>query len=751
MSIQDPTATMMNGIVEEIAVESPQTAEQPGVSEELVGDAAVVDTIAIGALLAGADPSALATEAIPTEDGQSATREAGIPVPALPIPTPKIPFPFPRRLSSGRYRSAGAGFQLELRVDVDGVRPTMRVSGDFFQAIGLTVNYFGSFIVDAVSVTTTPTTRTIEGLGSFTFHAGAPRVRVTIPRVPILWPAPSATVQFFTTGGAPGATYVCRYQSAYMRTVRRDQDITDDAIGPAFTSYNTGSLPSGGPARVLTVQKAYAEAGVEMLVGGAPDVVPVVEATGDGNLTWSNSELHASMLKHFEIYKHQPQWTLWQLVAKDHEYGPGLYGIMFDSGERFGSAVFTRGIGGTTADQERLQLYTYVHEMGHSFNLMHSWQKSLANPPKVNRPSALSWMNYPWYYPGGPAAFWAAFPFQFDNPELIHIRHGFRNNVIQGGNPFTIGASLFEPMGFADPIEDNSGLQLEIETKPAYVFGEPVVAEMKLYVNDMRGKEVHSHLDPATGLVQIAIKNPAGEVKLYEPLIEECVGPQTTLLDSQNPSIYKSTYIGYGKDGFYFDQPGAYTVRAIYYALDGSQVLSNTTTLRVRHPHTAQDEDAAELLLGDQQGTLLALLGSDAPQLRAGNDALETLLVDYPKHPLTTYARLAKGINYGRTFKTVDAKKVDPMTKKLDIRSAKPADSVGLLSDVVAASQKGGGVDNITLNMTMRRIARAQKKEGDNRAANETLDRMVNLFKNKRLKPHVLARIEEQAAEERAA
>jgi hypothetical protein len=53
--------------------------------------------------------------------------------------------------------------------------------------------------------------------------------------------------------------------------------------------------------------------------------------------------------------------------------------------------------------------------------------------------------------------------------------------------------------------------------------------------------------------------------------------------------------------------------------------------------------------------------------------------------------------------------------------------------------------------MTMRRIARAQKKEGDDRAAHETLDRMVNLFKNKRLKPHVLARIEEQAAEERAA
>ncbi|MFJ8104858.1 hypothetical protein [Streptomyces sp. NPDC096132] len=33
----------------------------------------------------------------------------------------------------GRYRSAGAGTQLELRVDVDGPRPLMRISGDFFE------------------------------------------------------------------------------------------------------------------------------------------------------------------------------------------------------------------------------------------------------------------------------------------------------------------------------------------------------------------------------------------------------------------------------------------------------------------------------------------------------------------------------------------------------------------------------------------------------------------------------------------
>lgn len=82
---------------------------------------------------------------------------------------------------------------------------------------------------------------------------------------------------------------------------------------------------------------------------------------------------------------------------------PNLYGTMFDQKgkQRQGCAVFHAGIGGATADKLRLQLYTYAHELGHCFNLLHSWQKSLATPPQADRPTALSWMNYPWLYPSG--------------------------------------------------------------------------------------------------------------------------------------------------------------------------------------------------------------------------------------------------------------------------------------------------------------------------------------------------------------
>jgi hypothetical protein len=663
---------------------------------------------------------------------------------AARAPAPIPPLPLPKRAVSGRYRSTGAGFQLELRVDVDGRRPMNRVSGDFYQVAGATVTYFGSFIVNTPTITVTDTTVTIEGLGTYTWSASAPKLRVTIPRTTIVQPPAAATAQFFTVNNAPGATYICPFQSVYFRTIQYEEDREQGVT--AFVSYNTGALPSGGPARTLTVAAAYAEAGIEFQISPAVDVVPTAEA--GVNLSWNDSELHASMVRHFSLWKDEPQWKVWLLAAYQHDLGPGLYGIMFDQlgKQRQGCATFHRGIGGATADRLRLQLYTYVHELGHCFNLLHSWQKSFAVPPAPNRPAALSWMNYPWYYPGGDSAFWSAFPFQFDDLEVIHLRHAFRNNLIMGGNNFTIGSALTalqDPQAFADPIEDNSGLQLELEApKPSFAYGEPVVLEIKLRLTDMRGKRVHAYLHPNMGFVQVGIRKPNGQVMLYRPPIEHCVFPDANIatLDANRPAIYDSAYLGYGKDGFYFDQAGLYRIRAVYYALDGSQVVSNILTVRVRAPLNATDEEIADLFLGDEQGMLLYLLGSDSESLERGNEAFDLVLDKHSTHPMAVYARLVKGINAGRAFKTVTP------DKKVVVRKAQSDQSVKLLSAVVDASEAGMGVDNITLNMAMRSLAGVQKSAGDEISAKATMERMVGIFRKKALKPHVLRVIEIQAA-----
>jgi len=637
-----------------------------------------------------------------------------------PIPIP-IPFPIPKRAVSGRYRSPAAFFQVELRVDVDGKRPCNQVSGDFYQVSGGTTTYFGSFVVKTPTLTVTATTVTCRGLGQFTFGAGAPVVQVTIPRVSIFSPAPHATLQFFTTGGAPGASYSCAYESQYFRTVVYERDRITDVTTPEFTSYNTASFPSGGPNRTLNVQSAYAEAGVEVQVLPEPAAINIGEA--GANHQWSDSELNASMALHFNQFRNVPQWDVYEMVCQLHELGPGLYGIMFDyqdAHQRQGCAVFHAGIGGTTNDKLRLQLYTYVHEMGHCFNLMHSWQKNLANPPGTNRPASLSWMNYPWNYPlGGEPAFWNAFPFQFDDGEIQHIRHAFRNNVIMGADPFGTNAGLMNPQAFSNPLSDLSGLQFEISTPRSVLLGEPVVLRLNLKTTDGRGKVVHSHLHPSAGLVNVAIQNPSGQVRVFEPIMEHCVGAQYARIDANTPGLEDSAYIGYGKGGLTFDQGGMYKIRATYCANDGSQVVSNIINLRVRNPITSADESVADLLMGEQQGVLFALMGSDSQFLETGNKAFDEVLAKHGSHPLANYVRLVKGVNLGRDFKLVV-----PGETKLQIRRANHQQRIEMLG-TVEKNATTIGLDSTTTDQVRTYLAESQRKSGDLAGAAETEKRIA--------------------------
>lgn len=661
------------------------------------------------------------------------------PLPIRPIPIRPVLLKNP---VSGRYRSSGNVWILELRVDVDRTRPMQKVSGDFFRVSGATISYFGSFRLDSATVAFTAITATISGNATYGYATGYPNIQVTIPRTTIFQKQAAATIQFFSPSNAPGAVYVCSFESRYFRTVQYEQDFEQGVA--LFSSYNTGSLPSGGAARTLSVPSAYSEAGIEFQVSGGTDLVPTVEA--GSNLKWSNSELHAAMLRHFSLWQEVPQWKLWMLAAYAHEMGPGLYGIMFDQlgKQRQGCATFHQGIGGSTADKLRLQLYTYVHELGHCFNLLHSWQKSYAVPPVPNRPNALSWMNYPWNYPsGGAAAYWNSFAFQFDDQEIVHLRHAYRDAVIMGGNNFTTGSaleSLANPQAFAEPVVDKSGLKLELEAQKSFALGEPVVVEIKLRATESSGKMVHSRLHPNMGFVQLGIRKPGGQIMLYEPMIEHCVAPEMVKLDTERPTIYESAYIGFGNGGFYFDQTGFYQIRASYMAPDGSEIISNILTLRVRSPLSQADEEVADLYFGDDQGVLFYLLGSDAEELKSGNNAFDLVLEKHAKHPLAVYARLVKGINAGRTFKQVTP------DRRIVVRTPETDQSIKHLNAVVDASESGAGVDNITLNMAMRYLAKVQKAANKEKNAKETMDRMVAIFTKKRLKHQVLLTIQSQAS-----
>ncbi|MFI7227786.1 hypothetical protein ACIBO5_31610 [Nonomuraea angiospora] len=620
---------------------------------------------------------------------------------------------------SGLYQGQDGDSQLALRVDVDGARPTGRVSGDLFTVAGATTSYAGSFVVDSPTVEGAR----IQGRGVFTFDTPVKDVSVTID-------GGSGTAE------VAGRTYQVAFASPYFRSVLLEQDSVVGTV--PFVSYRTGTLPGpdGSPARELSVRAAYAEAGIELTLA-EPGVIPVDGSGAD--LAWDDAELHHAMTQQFSAFGDAPAWRVWLLVASKHV--GGYRGIMFDyndAHQRQGSAVFYDVIKGNTPQAQRAQLRTYVHELGHAFNLLHSWQKNLGTPPQPLGPDGgfgdLSWMNYVQNYrPGGEPGYWAAFPFHFTDPELVHLRHGFYRDVAMGANAFGTGAAEIAP--FEQPVEDRSGLRLELRAKESFELGEPVVVEFKLSCAG-EPRVTHGHLHPDTEFTQVSITQPGGRTVLYRPMMRHCVDTSPEIrLDEGNPAMYRSAYIGHGRDGHYFQQPGEYHVRAQYIAADGSRIVSPACLVRVRFPVGRDDHRVAELMLGEEQGQLFSLLGSDSPALRSGNEALDEVIDRYGAHPLAVYARLVKGLNAERGFKAVTA------GKRLRVRPPDPEQGIEHLSRVA----RDASIDNITLNLVMRRLARAEARQGDLDRANAVMDQMVATFQAKGVNPIVLGQIQRQA------
>ena len=581
------------------------------------------------------------------------------------------------RKVSGCYSNCPRPWKLELRVDVDSYRPTKMISGDFYYVSGSTTSYFGSFKVEAPTINVTSTQVTLIGIADTTWSTPYRKVRVVIPRHNIFQPAANAYLQWYTLTDKKGADYVCLFDSPHFRTVQIEEDYETGVV--PFSSYNTGSLPSGGTPRTLNVAKAYAEAGIELQSTFNNNAIPTSEADSDHE--WSNAELHDAMEKHFSLWQNVPGWKVWLFHAHAHEYGTGLRGIMFDQKDRQrqGCASFYQAISSGTAADMREQLYVNVHELGHCFNLFHSFHKKYMNPPMPNRPAALSWMNYPWYYPGGPAAFWNAFPFQFDELELKHLRHAYRNHIVIGGNPFGEGAAVEEHSGFMDNVRDESGLQLRLTSPHFVALGTPIHVDIQLTNYNREPLQVATDLHPNCGLVDIMLQKPNGKVVNYHPPISYLVAPDVQSLGS-NETIEETAYIGFdNEDGQLFDEPGTYRLFATYYALDGSAIRSEVNRINVSAPRTLEDEYIAELMLGREQGMLFFLEGSYSDSLQKGNDAFAEILTRFKDHPLANHVRYVEGLKKRRGFLQVDTE------RKLTLKKQDKGAADELLNSVLSA------------------------------------------------------------------
>ena len=180
-----------------------------------------------------------------------------------------------------------------------------------------------------------------------------------------------------------------------------------------------------------------------------------------------------------------------------------------------------------------MKFWTAMHEIGHSFNLAHSWQKSLGTAwvPLANEPSALSYMNYPFDYPGGLDTFFAVFDYSFSPDELLFLRHAPERYV-------RIGAELwfsnhgFEQEAFEQLRAAATGpmeLEVRVHRETSFEFLEPVVAELRLKNLSSTPMVIDANTLRSDGLAIVVAKD-GGETKRWLPFARYCMAPAPQVL-----------------------------------------------------------------------------------------------------------------------------------------------------------------------------------------------------------------------------
>ena len=274
--------------------------------------------------------------------------------------------------------------------------------------------------------------------------------------------------------------------------------------------------------------------------------------------------------------------------------GTGLGGIMFDDigpNHRQGTALFYNSFISTRRRSAirirphiaRNRFWTAVHEMGHSFNLAHSWQKSLA-PVRLavdsahGRAGSAQLHELPLRRAGGEAAFYADFEYRFTDQELLFMRHAPERFVRMGDAAWFDHHHGFE-QSRAMPAPP---LALEIRVNrpmPVFEFLEPVVVELKLQNISAMPQVVDENILTTLDGITIALKRQGSPARQFLPFAQYCM-KSAAKVPQPKEAIYSSVYVTAGLNGVDVSEPGQYLLQAAMHTPQGD-IVSKPFTLRV--------------------------------------------------------------------------------------------------------------------------------------------------------------------------
>lgn len=507
----------------------------------------------------------------------------------------------------------------------------------------------------------------------------------------------------FSRGGVVTATYDLTFRSEYFDPVEFEVDRVANA-GTAVTTYDTGShpnRPAGLPVETMSLATVYQRAGFDVTMSANTTVIPTADAGSNG--TWSDSEMHNAMVTYWSRFANLPKWAMWVLYAARHDQGRSLGGVMFDDigpNHRQGTAIFTdsfiqdapAGDPQAAAWRRRMVFWTAAHEMGHAFNLAHSWQKALGGSwvPLPDQPEARSFMNYPFRVSGGQSTFFADFGFRFTDEELVFMRHAPRSFVRMGDSDWFVNHAFEAPGREAG----QEGWTLQIRpNRPGttFAFMEPVVMELKLTnASSAPAMADREALRDGRG-VSVMVKREGGRTRRWRPLMARCHEERQSQIDA-GESVYGSHMISTSTIGWLIDEPGFYTVQAAL-EVDGRTVVSNVLRVYVSPQATAEQNALAGDYFTEDVARVIAFDG--APALTAATDTLREVVDRCPDSAAAVHATVALTAPQLRDYKVLagDATGLSIASVTADVAAAAQSQSQALLSAPAVAADTMGHID----------------------------------------------------------